>query len=69
MKKDAHSAARAFVNLFSREQTDKAQLDEFKAEMDNDVIHSQLRFAEMIYPDAGSYDLSTITCEVQIYWH
>jgi DNA-binding CsgD family transcriptional regulator len=53
MKKDAHAAARAFVNLFSREQTDKAQLDEFKAEMDNDVIHSQLQFAEMIYPDGG----------------
>lgn len=53
MKKDAYTAARAFVNLFSREQTDKVQLNEFRAEMDNDIIFSQLRFAEMIYPDGG----------------
>ncbi|HEX6224595.1 MAG TPA: LuxR C-terminal-related transcriptional regulator, partial [Chryseolinea sp.] len=53
MKKDALTAARTFVSLFSREQTDKEQLSEFKAEVDNDIIHSQLRFAEMIYPERG----------------
>ena len=53
IKKDALNAARAFVNLFSREKTDKVQLNEFKAEMDNDIIFSQLRFAEMVYPEGG----------------
>lgn len=53
MKKDAESTALAFVNLFAKEKTNKVQLDEYKAETDNDIIFTHLRFAEMIFPEGG----------------
>lgn len=53
MKKDAQTTAHAFVNLFSKENAAQAQLNEFRAEDDKDIVFTHLRFAEMIFPEGG----------------
>ncbi len=53
MKKDVQITTQAFVNLFSKEQSEQAALNEFRAEDDDDVIFKHLHFAEQIFPDGG----------------
>jgi len=53
MKNDAQTTATAFTNLFPKEENDQAQRNQFKAEQDDDIIFTHLRFAEMIFPDGG----------------
>jgi DNA-binding CsgD family transcriptional regulator len=53
MKYDPQTTANAFVNLFPKEKSEKVQLEEYKAESDDGIIFTHLRFAEMIFPDGG----------------
>lgn len=52
MRNDAKTITNAFVKLFP-ETTEKSQLQAFKAENNDDVIYSQLRFAESIFADGA----------------
>jgi DNA-binding CsgD family transcriptional regulator len=53
MRKEAETTAKAFVNMFPAGTNEKTQLEQFKAESNDDIIFAQLRFAETIFADGA----------------